>query len=232
MKDKIIIILPVKGNSKRVPKKNLRLLNGMPLFAHASCAVIDIEDFIFTTYVSSESEKVKIYCQHYDWFRNNFIFLERPKELSEDPNQIEEVCLYVLNEQVGEYDTLIMVQPSNPFVQTKDIENCYKMFIESNRSTVRSVYKTTKSFFQSFVIYGDKLSSPAFNKMSRVKDCSYPDSYLGNGSLIVIDVQKFKKEKTFLTDCSLGYVMPRERSIDIDEEMDWKIAEMLMKCHI
>ena len=197
MKDKIIIVVPVKGNSKRLPNKNLRLLNGEPLFTRSCGAVVDIRDFQFVAYISSESEEVNEVMINSWWMRDTFIFLKRPKYLSEDPNQIEEVCLHVLKELESKYDTLIMVQPSNPFVQVKDIENCYKMFIESNRSTVRSVYKTTKSFFQSFVIYGDKLSSPAFNKMSRVKDYSYPDSYLGNGSLIVIDVQKFKKEKTF-----------------------------------
>ncbi len=229
MKDKIIILLPVKGNSKRLKNKNLKLLNEEPLFTYACGQVWDIADkLVFDAYISSESKEVEKIWTNSGWMQI-FEFLKRPKELSEDPNQIEEVCLYVLNQLKTNYDTLIMIQPSNPFVQSEDIENCYKMFTENNRSTVRSIYKTSKSFFKSFVMHGNKLTSPAFNQLKKIQTCNYPDSYLGNGSLIVIDVKKFKKEKTFLTECSIGYEMPRERSIDIDDSMDFFIAEQLMK---
>ncbi len=229
MKDKIILIVPIKGNSKRLKNKNLKLLNGKPLFWYACGTVWDIADrMIFDAYISSESIEVEKIWDDTCWMLQIFEFLKRPKELSQDPNQIEEVCLYVLNQVKIKYNTLIMVQPSNPFVQAEDIENCYKMFTENNRSTVRSVYKTSKSFFKSFVMQGNKLTSPVFSQLKKIQTCNYPDSYLGNGSIIVIDIEKFQKEKTFLTECSIGYVMPRERSIDIDDSMDFKIAEMLM----
>uniref|UniRef100_A0A6M3L9V6 Putative cytidylyltransferase n=1 Tax=viral metagenome TaxID=1070528 RepID=A0A6M3L9V6_9ZZZZ len=231
--DRILILLPVKCDSKRLPGKNLRLLSNMSLWRYSYRAAYAFwwsrnggcpTGFV----VSSENKDLgnKI---------SSSFFRLRPKWLSEDPYQLKDVAFHVIDEKeiegnlpLGYYSTLIIVQPSNPFITSEDIENCYKLFLDNNRRCVRSVTKTEKNTMKSFMTIGDTLfpANPAFNRMRDIEEKDMPDTYFGNGSIIVCDVGEFKREKTLLLENTIGYKMG---GIDIDTENNFLLAEILMK---
>jgi len=208
MKD-ILVLLPIKTNSKRLPNKNLKSLCGIPLFIYALKAVSEFcKNNEILPYISTDDEEVFSIASKYV---EDFNTILRPKYLTEDPYQLVDVCLHAivdLRSKGKEFETLVMVQPSNPFVTEEDIDFCYWRNV-SFSNTVRSVYKTEGNIYNES---GNLLNG---------------DLYKGNGSIVVINIFKFLNTKEF--EYNYLYVMPKERSIDIDEEMDFIIAEELIR---
>ena len=218
--DKILILLPIKSNSKRLPRKSLKLLNGKPMMLYALHAAFRSrfrEIFISTAseeVVDTLKEVVSIAQLH------PIKFIPRPQYLAEDPFEIADVCKHALNYLKEEYKTLIMIQSTNPFVTSEDINDCYDLFIKHDRKTVRSVTPVGKQVWRPAGLYeGGEI---------RVITPYSSNSFIGNGSIVVIDIKRFLEIKTLADIVTIPYIMPKKRSVDIDTEMDFKIAEMLM----
>jgi len=223
-KDRVAILIPIKECSVRLLRKNLLLLDNTPLFDYSIYAAR--KSNIGQIYVTTESDEIEDLCKS-----NVVNILKRPLELAKDPYQIKDVCLYSLEqlkEQNKEFDTLIMIQPSNPFIQSEDIITCYNMFIKNERKTIRSVYKSTKNAYSAMYLSGNNLKAVYFQDLNRFESSNVPDTYFGNGSIVIVDIEKFKEHKTFYYEGAAAYIMPKERSIDIDDKIDFKFAEMLM----
>ncbi len=227
--DRSLILLPIKVNSKRIYQKNLRNLNGKCLFEYALNAIWDVNISNAHRLISTEDKKlIDIIDGNFD--REDFPFgmIRRPMILSEDPAQLKDVALHALRGIDTDPKILIIVQPSNPFVTPVDIENCHKLFLDNDRRCVRSIIKTTKNTMRSFIMVGGKLipANPAFNRMRDIEEKDMFDTYFGNGSIVVCDVEEFKREKTLLLENTIGYEMD---GIDIDVEEDFLLADILMK---
>ena len=211
MKD-ILVLLPVKTNSKRLPNKNLKLLCDKPLFIYALEAANEFcKNNEILPYITADDEEVFSIASDYV---ENFNTILRPKYLTEDPYQLVDVCLHAIIElrsKGKQFETLVVVQPSNPFVTEEDIDTCYWRNV-SFSNTVRSVYK---------------IEGNIYNKSGNLL-CG--DLYKGNGSIVVINIFKFLNTKEF--EYNYLYEMPKERSIDIDFEIDFLIAKELMQRRI
>lgn len=95
-----------------------------------------------------------------------------------------------------------------------------------------SMGKMQKSSFKSLRMSDDKVLAPISSEFNRLRDIDerdYPDTYMTNGSIVVIDMGVLKREFTLFPDECMGYEMPCERSIDIDTILDFEIAEFLLK---
>ena len=237
------ILIPIKTNSKRLPQKNLKMICGKKLFEWSLDAAI--ESGIGKVYISTSDENIKPKIEYnYNYnpavgvmgsygclFHYIYKVIYRPQYLSEDPMQLVDVCLHTINKIGGSFSELIMIQPSNPLVLAKDIREAYKLFLDSGRKCVRSICKMQKSAFKS-LIKSDKahiLTSPIFNNLRSIDERDYPDTYMSNGSIVVIDMGVLKEEFTLFPENCVGFEMPPDRSIDIDTEDDFKIAEYLLK---
>ncbi len=220
--DKIAVLVPIKENSNRLPRKNFKKLKGVELWKYAYDAALVFslnERYNTWLYVSSE----------YLDLSKEFIgkrFIHRPRYLSEDPAQLWDVCKHALGYMEPRPDTLIVAQPSNPFVKAEDIKNCYDLFIKHDRKTVRSVTKINKQVWRPMGLYEGK--EPKSERVKVITPYS-TNSFVGNGSIVIMDVQRFLKEKTLADIVTIPYVMPPERSIDIDTELDFYIAQMIME---
>lgn len=236
-KDKVLLLIPAKGCSKRVPKKNIKYLYGLPLIYYVMTAAY--ESKLGKVYVSTEDSEVKRSVIDYSFCHDSGDEppwpVARPLRLAKDPATISDVALYTLfrlQELEGEfYDTSIILLPTCPFTTAEDIRNCYQLFVDSNRLPVMSVVKVEqgKSLLRSMTISSGKLSPIMFSDMSQLRNRDFPDSYVGNGAIFVCDVEQFKKEGDIYIDGTVGYVMPKNRSIDIDDELDFQAAECLMQ---
>jgi len=243
--DRIIVIIPVKSNSKRLERKNFRSIAGKYLWewslSAASNTNIKKKIYIITEgediirYLDSASKDISCYDNNVYGYPN-FSIIIRPDYLAEDPYEIKDTCLWFLGghkieAEADNFDTMIMLQPSNPLVLPEDITNAYNLFIENNRTCVRSVCRMQKSALKSFYI-SDKTIEPAHPSIRFLSDIDFKDlpvTYQGNGSIVVADIKQFLKYKTLYLEPTIGYVMPPERSIDIDTESDFKLAEFLLK---
>lgn len=216
-----LLIIPIKGNSKRVKEKNLRLLHGIPLMFYSINAAID-SGFEYIV-ICTESNKVISMLVDVKRY-NNILILKKPYYLSEDPSEIKDTCTFVLEKLKSIIpETFILIQPTNPFVEPDDIQKCYKLFLEHKRITVRSVVKVGKQVWRPI----DKVGSEA-----KIITPYSTNSFIGNGSIVVMCVSRFLEINTLADIMTVPYIVSREKSIDIDEEIDFFIAEQIMKVYI
>ncbi len=230
MKDlgKVITIIPAKGASKRLKRKNLALLAGKPLLAYpietamASGVCGEIT-------VSTEDEEIANVARRYG---ANVPFL-RPDYLAHDPYEAEDVCLHVLEryEQEGQrFDTLVLLLATAPFCAAKDVRECLRIFREHDGKFLMSVSRMHPHYYYAMRFNQDGMTmSPVFDDDHLHMRVRPPTPVRCNGAVTVMDVEAFREARTYYGKPLLGYEMPAERSIDVDTKDDLLYAEVLLQ---
>jgi len=225
---KPIIVIPARGGSKGVPGKNIKLLNGKPLIQYtieAAQAVFDKKSIC----VSTEDLKIKQTVEQY----GQLVPFLRPEELATDTAGTYEVLLHALDffekEQQYTPDTLILLQATSPFRTAKHIEEALKLY--SNTIDMVVSVKETKANPYYLLKEENKegwLENSKKGSFTRRQDC--PKVYELNGAIYIINIRALK-EKSSISEFTQvkKYVMDEFSSHDIDDIMDWKIAEFLVE---
>lgn len=228
-KYEIIGIIPARGGSKGVPRKNIKLLNGIPLILFTikpalNCKVIT--DVVVTT----DDEEIRKIAQE-NGAKAPFL---RPKELATDNAlavpTIKHALLEMEKIENKKYDYVVMLQPTAPLRTREDIENALKLLIEKGADGIISVVEVgnyhpmkMKKFEGERLIDYEK--PPVENPPRQI----LPKVYIVNGAIYATKRDVFVEKETFKGDYCLGYIMPPERSVNIDNEIDFKVAEYLLK---
>ena len=230
MKIKYAAIITARGGSKRLPKKNILELAGKPLIAwtiEAAKNCSKIEDVIVTT---DSEEIVKVAIE----FGARVPF-KRPEELSNDNATSFDVvkhCLDYLNEiEDKQVEYLVLLQPTSPLRSSEDIEKAIELLELKNASAVVSVCPTEHSPLWSNTL-DETLSLDSFlrDEVKNTRSQDLPAYYRLNGAIYVCKVEDFLKEKTFfLSKNNFAYVMSTESSVDIDTQLDFLVADFLLK---
>ena len=224
---KNIAIIPARSGSKGVKDKNIREFNGRPLMAYTIEAAVNSDEFD-EVMVSTDSEKyaeIARKCGARVPFLRNGI---TSTDTATSWDMVEEV----LNKyrKLGiKYDTFCLLQPTSPLRTADDIKRAYKLYREKANFAVVSVCEAEHSplwcghlpkngEFIGFVYPENMKQRQAGEKFYRL-----------NGAIYIVDTQKFAEDKFLYCEGSFAYIMPQEQSVDIDSEMDFKIAELLMK---
>ena len=223
--NKILSIIPARGGSKDIKRKNIKSLAGNPLIAYTIEASLK-SNFIDRTIVSTEDEEIAKIAEKY-----GSEVIKRPKELAEDKTHTIDVVLHVLdllNKRGCNFDIIILLQPTSPLRTIKDIRDALETFLENDCESVVSVCKK-KNIFWSFEVANGYLK-PICDRdylKKRRQDLNY--IYAPNGAIYISTPQNLRKYRSFYPSKIIPYVMPVERSIDIDNEIDFMLAELLLK---
>ena len=228
MKPKIIAIIPARGGSKGLPRKNIRLLSGKPLIAY-SIEVALQSKYIDKVVVSTDDEEIAGISKDYG---AEVPFL-RPKELSMDDSPTIDTILHVIDwfENKNEFfDIVILLQPTSPLKTINNINEAIKLFLNNkNVLSLVSIKENEHPPFWSFKTENNFIKplfeSEYFNKRRQ----ELPKSYMPNGAIFISYIDTLKEYKTFYTLKTIGYIMPPEQSIDIDNEFDFLLAEFILK---
>lgn len=221
---RILAIIPARGGSKGLPGKNIKLLGSKPLIAWTIEAALSAK-LIEKTVVSTDCQKIAKISRTYG---ADVPFI-RPDELSTDTATTSDVIFHAIDSVKEDFDVIVLLQPTSPFRTTKDIENAYELYNSSNTSSVVSVCLAEKSPYWYFSRDNIGMISPILNmegQFSRRQEL--PDTYFLNGAIYIVDVKKFLSHKKFIFNDSLSYVMSKESSIDIDEPIDFKLAQLIL----
>jgi N-acylneuraminate cytidylyltransferase len=222
---KYLVIIPARGGSKGVPGKNIRPLNGKPLIHYtveAARSLFNDSDIC----VSTDSDEIKKVVEQIG-LKVPFI---RPKELSQDSSGSHEVILHALDfyEKKGfEPEAVILLQPTSPLRTAKHIDEAVKLFGPSLDMVVSVKESSSNPYYNLF-----EEDSSGFLKKSkkgsfvRRQDC--PPVWEYNGAIYVINVNSIKKNRLHKLSNIKKYVMDDISSIDIDTELDFKLAEFIM----
>ena len=223
--NKVLGIIPARGGSKGLPGKNLKNLGGKPLIAW-SIGEVKKSKYIDRCIVSTDDEGIAQVAKKYGC-EVPFI---RPVELATDDANSNDVILHALDILQDNYDIVTVLQPTSPLRKTEDIDYALEFMIEKNAQAVVSVCKSNKPIKWHFTIERDHTIKPVYLSEKIISNRQeHLPTYIPNGALYIAQTDYFKKEKTFYTDQTLAYVMLPGKSVDIDNQIDFLVAEALIK---
>lgn len=224
---KVIAIIPARSGSKGLPHKNIKLLCGKPLIYYTIKTAIDSGIFD-KVLVSTDNEK---YARISQEFGAEVPFL-RPSELAEDMSSSVDVilhCLQELKKRGEEYDTICLLQPTSPLRTVNNIQDAFKLFKTKKANSIISVCECEHSplWINSL---DDSLSMEHFidNDIKNKPRQILEKFYRLNGAIYIIKKNCLFEQQDFLGKKSYAYIMSQKESIDIDNKIDFIIAETLM----
>ena len=227
---KILAVIPARGGSKRLPGKNIKLLNGRPVIEWSITAALGVKS-ITKTIVSTDSVEIAEIAKKAG---ADVPFL-RPEVLASDDARSIDVVKHVLDflkNNDENYDYVILLQPTSPFRNSKHINEAIELLKKLEADAITSVCECDHPPIWSNQIPKD-LSMGSFIKdeFKNVRSQDLPKYYRINGAIYLTKVTRLYEENSFLfSSNSFAYEMSGECSVDIDSKLDFIIAESLLKC--
>lgn len=214
---RIIALIPARGGSKRIPRKNIKLLNGKPLIAYVIKSALESD--LDEVWVSTEDNEIKDISQQY-----GALVLDRPAELAEDTTSTEAVMAHFL-EHVS-CDVLVLIEPPHPLIRPEDINGALTKFIKTKCDSLVTL-ENKKLFVWELV--NDEVAEPInFDPANRPRMQDFEGCYLETVGIWITTVDAFANSHCRLSG-KVGYYVVPHVSIDIDDEIDFKIAELILK---
>lgn len=226
---KILAVIPARGGSKSVPRKNIALIAGKPLLAYTveeAQKVSEISDLI----VSTDDEEIASVAGS---LGVNVPFL-RPAELATDHAQAAPVLMHALLEMEAQtatrYDAIMMLQPTTPLRLACHIQTALDMFNRVNCDSVVSVVSVGGNHpFRMKRLIGDQLVNFIDQGFEDMRPRQIlPPVYIRNGAIYLSSRHVVANQQRVVGAACLGFEMGEEESINIDDCLDFKMAELLL----
>ena len=225
MTDRPLCIIPARGGSKRLPRKNIALLVGKPLLAYAVEAALE-SDVFDQVCVSSEDDEIlevaRVYGAH--------LAPKRPPDLATDAAQVRHVCAYLLEyfaSQGRAYSEFAVLLVTSPFRTSQDIKAAYEIFKREDANYVMSLVPYSHPPQRAVWVphgYVEPYFGLQYMKQAQLLDTLYRH----DGSIIFAKSEAFLREREFYGTKVVPYFIPVERSVDIDNPLDLAWAEFLL----
>lgn len=226
----ILGIIPARGKSKALPHKNIKPIRGKPLIAWTINAARKSR-YLDRVIVSTEDETIRQIARN---FRADTPFL-RPKHLATDNAKTIDVIFHALNwlEDKGElYDLVILLQPTSCLRLSKDIDNSIELLFSKEAKSIVSVCEVEHHPHWANTLPKDHSMERFLNpKILNKNRQALPRFYRLNGAIYLAYTDYVKRKNGFFGKETLAYIMPKDRSIDIDEDLDFRIADFLLRSH-
>ena len=222
---KSIAIIPARSGSKGLKDKNIKDLCGKPLIAYTIEAAIESKMFD-TIMVSTDSEK---YAEISRKYGAEVPFL-RSSATSSDAAGSWDVVREVLKryeEQGQKYDSVMLLQPTSPLRTAKDIVDAFQLKKKKRAKAIVSVCEMDHSPLWSNTL-PESLSMEGFIQTNSVPRQQLPTYYRINGAIYLVETSILYSDKRIFDNNCFAYIMPRERSVDIDTELEIVVAESLL----
>lgn len=217
----VLAVIPARGGSKRLPRKNLLSLGDKPLLAWTAAAAAGARYLDRVILSSDDAEIIRL---------GRSLGLEapfvRPAALSGDAPSAAEAALHALEALPG-YDYVVLLQPTSPFRVAADIDAVLETLWAGRAPACVSVAPAPVKVEWLFAVGGDGLLSPWPSPAPALPEG--PGVCVLNGAVYAAEKAFFLASRTFLCPSTLGYVMPPERSVDIDTESDLLFAQSLLR---
>jgi len=213
---KIVSLIPARGGSKRVPRKNIRLINNRPMIDYAIQA--SLYSKVDETYVSTEDREIRdisIEC--------GARVIDRPKELALDNTPTESVIDH-FTENV-EYDVLVLIEPTYPLITKYDIDNSLDLFLSGNYDSFLTL--SNKKLFLWETLDKGIARPVSYKPKTRLRTQDMRGVYVESGGIYIMKKEGYKKSGCRLYG-DIGYYVLEHPSVDVDNEFDLKVAELIL----
>lgn len=221
---RVLAIIAARGGSKGLPGKNIKDVGGQPLIAWSIQAGHN-SSYIDRVVLTTDDAAIVTVAQE---FGCDVPFL-RPAALADDTAKVEDALLHTMDNLGEEYDYLVLLQPTSPLRTAADIDGAIKTCIDKAAPACVSVCSPDKSPY--WMCLADEkgrlhrlleTDGPAYRRQDLAPVLAL------NGAVYVAEVSWFRTHQTFFTEETVGYEMPRERSVDIDTPLDLMLVETIL----
>jgi CMP-N,N'-diacetyllegionaminic acid synthase len=223
---RVLALIPARGGSKGLPRKNVLPLGGQPLIAW-SVAAARGSRYVDRTVVSSDDAEI-IAAARAAGAEIPFV---RPAALAADDTPTLEVALHALDalEAVGPaVDYLALLQPTSPLRSAGDIDACLEACLREGAPSCVSVTRPDKSPYWMYTRDGRGRLRPLLPGPDISQRQHLPIVYALNGAVYVTRTDALRSRRAFVTEETLAWEMPPARSVDIDTDLDLKVAAALL----
>jgi len=230
--DKVLAIVPARGGSKGLPGKNLRILDGRPLVAwpvSAALGAVSVNRVIVSTDDVAIAEAARAAGADVPFLR--------PAHLAHDTASSMDVILHALDtlESLGqEYEYVVLLEPTSPLTESNDVEAALSRLRAAGDAAdaivgICRVEATHPEYDVRRDLKGliSPYAVPDFKSLRRRQDIE--ELYFLEGSLYISRVDAFRRHKTFYHERTLGYEVPRWKSLEVDDIFDFIMVEAVVR---
>lgn len=216
----ILAVIPARGGSKGIPKKNIRLMNGQPLIAYAIKNGLNSK-YITDVVVTTDDKEIEYISKEY-----GAEVIKRDPKLADDKTTLDPVIYDAMvkdeNKKNKKYDIIITLQPTSPVLKTETLDKAIEQFLTSDYDTYISA---TNKPHLSWTKNNGKIV-PSYEK--RVNRQQLPPNYLEAGAFFISKRDNVTENTRIGKNVSV-YEIPEEESTDIDNSIDWVICENILR---
>ena len=218
----VLAIIPARGGSKGVPRKNICDVAGKPLIAWT---IEEAKKSVYIDRLVVSTDDQKIADIAVQW--GGDVPFMRPAELARDDTPGIAPVIHMLTTIQPEFDLVVLLQPTSPLRTVEDIDGAIALIVARNAKACVSVVEPDKS---PYWMYSLNSSGELLPLLSGDYACrqDIPIVYALNGAVYVAESKWLVSAQTFVTDETVAYIMPKERSIDIDTNIDLMLANELL----
>lgn len=223
-----LAVIPARGGSKGIPNKNIKLLGQKTLIEYSIHAALESK-YVQEVVVTTDSPSIAEIARN----GGASVPFLRPSDLASDTARSIDAVKHAVRfyeEELNRYFSyIILLQPTSPLRLASDIDRAFEMFLQNHADSLQSVVEVDIHPYLLRTINQGKLSAYLSNEADHHKRRQDLEPvYALNGALYIVKRDVLMCEDTLVGKNNYGYVMPKERSVDIDNEADLKLAEFYL----
>lgn len=219
----LIGLIPARGGSKGIKRKNIKEIFGKPLIAWTIRQAIESKSLDRVIVSTDDDEIANISVD----FGAEVPFI-RPKKIALDQSPGIDNVLNLI-EEIPETKKILYLQPTSPLREIEDIINIIDYQSKHDAESCISISESPKHPSWMYLCNNNKKVIPILDQEQTLRRQDLSKVYVINGALYLGNTEFYKREKKFINSETIGYIMPKERSIDIDDMDDWRLAELKLK---
>lgn len=220
---KVLSIIPARGGSKGIPKKNLVMLNNIPLLEYTIKASLNSKS-ISKTVLSTDDFEIQNFSKNF-----SINVIERPKDLATDDapldKTIENVLINLQNSENFIPDVIVLLQNTSPLRTSQHIDEALDLYFSKNYDSLLSVFPSHKFIWNRL---NDTSKSLNYEPTNRPNRQEITNNFIENGAIYITNYNSFKKTQCRISGKIGLYLMPEEKSLEIDSPYDLFLAEQLL----
>lgn len=219
-----IAIIPARGGSKGVPGKNTKLIDGKPLISYSIETALK-SNLIDHVIVSSDSLEILSLSASYP----KVIVHKRSEDIAKDNSPVSETIFAILKEYENlSIENIVLLQPTSPLRTASQIDEAILLFRESRAKSLISVCEMDDVHPARMYWNKESQLEPIMPELEQLRRQEIPKALYRNGSIYITDRGTFEKTGAIMNKPAIGYVMPYNQLLNIDEPRDILIAEALV----
>lgn len=219
--ERVLAVIAGRGGSKGLPRKNVLDLAGKPLIAWSIAAAAQSRLLDRTVVSTDDAEIAEAARRH-----GGDVPFMRPAELADDTASIVDAVLHAADNVPEKYRYVVLLQATSPLRLGSDIDGALEHCRQHGAPACLSIMPAPKARWALEMDAAGRLH-PLLESTNRRQELA--DAYQPNGAVYVAELEWLRSERRFYTPQTIGYVMPPERSVDIDAKLDFLVADAILR---